>query len=250
MRVFDQDSDSPGRKRSATHNWLAFGLAMLIITAMSIMISWLVAGAVGASDDCRYTVKRGDTLSAIGTAHDVTWQRLAAINQLVDAHLIHPGDKLEVCHDRESKSRAGPVLVPGRLVEWAGAVQTTRPDWATDSDVRFLVAVSGPESNHGQNLWNPGDAGGPYSGSFGVIQIRVMHNPPTRPATDWYRNRAWLEQSFENQATAAWIVLGTQSRASWGPTTDGKLPADCSRSTNPNRCERWWSLADIAFPPG
>lgn len=244
MKVYNQDHEttSPARR-----HWIKFGAALTAVAVISIGLSIMLAAALGASEnECTHTVQPGDTLSSIGREHDVTWQRLAAINQLVNAHLIHPGDTLDVCHDRESQSQSGPVLVPGRLIEWANAVTDTKPVWATDDDVRFLVAVSGPESNHGTHLWNPGDAGGPFTGSYGVVQIRTMANPPAHPATDWYRNRGWLEQSFENQAQAAWIVLQT-GRQAWGPHRDGKMPDDCQRSTNVARCAEWWEVADRAL---
>ena len=58
---------------------------------------------------------------------------------------------------------------------------------------RFLVAVSGPESNHCSNIWNPGDASsdGKWTGSYGCIQIRILANPSAFQS-DAFRNRAWL----------------------------------------------------------
>ena len=43
-----------------------------------------------------YTVKPGDTLSAIATRHGTTWQRLAQLNGLANPDLIHPGQVLRL----------------------------------------------------------------------------------------------------------------------------------------------------------
>lgn len=43
-----------------------------------------------------YTVKKGDTLSAIAKKHGTTWQRLAKLNNLKDANIIHVGQRLKV----------------------------------------------------------------------------------------------------------------------------------------------------------
>ncbi|KNB50097.1 peptidoglycan-binding protein [Streptomyces caatingaensis] len=44
----------------------------------------------------RYTVRPGDTLTAIAEDHDTTVPRLASLNSLKDPYLLHPGDELKV----------------------------------------------------------------------------------------------------------------------------------------------------------
>lgn len=43
-----------------------------------------------------YTVKAGDTLSKIAQAHGTTWQELKRINNIPNANLIYPGQKIKV----------------------------------------------------------------------------------------------------------------------------------------------------------
>jgi nucleoid-associated protein YgaU len=38
-----------------------------------------------------YTVKSGDTLSAIGARFDVSWQKIAEVNKIKNPDLIYPG---------------------------------------------------------------------------------------------------------------------------------------------------------------
>jgi LysM repeat protein len=45
---------------------------------------------------CGYTVKKGETLSSIAKAHNTTWQRLAALNNLASPDAIQPGQQLTV----------------------------------------------------------------------------------------------------------------------------------------------------------
>lgn len=43
-----------------------------------------------------YTVRKGDTLSAIAQRHGTTWQELARTNQLANPDLIRPGQVLRL----------------------------------------------------------------------------------------------------------------------------------------------------------
>lgn len=45
----------------------------------------------GSAAASTYTVRSGDTLSAIATAHNTTWQHLATLNHLANPNLILPG---------------------------------------------------------------------------------------------------------------------------------------------------------------
>ena len=43
-----------------------------------------------------YTVKRGDTLSAIASKYGTTYQQLAKINGIANPNKIYPGQKIRV----------------------------------------------------------------------------------------------------------------------------------------------------------
>ena len=43
-----------------------------------------------------YTVKKGDTLSAIAKKYGTTWQKLASLNGMKNANLIRVGQKIRV----------------------------------------------------------------------------------------------------------------------------------------------------------
>ena len=179
----------------------------------------------------------------------------------VNPHVTNPdqiraGDWLDVCKPDTEQPRHG-LLVPARLIEWAAAVDATRPDWASDQDARFVTAISGPESNHCSNVWNSGDASadGKWTGSYGCIQIRTLAHPERYPS-DWYRNLGWLKESFNHQAQAAWIVYGEQGTNAWGPARHApgigvKLPpggeSQCASAANSDRCHLWWDQADAAI---
>jgi LysM repeat protein len=45
---------------------------------------------------CSYTVKKGDTLSAIAQRYNTTWSRLSALNNLASPDSINPGQQLSV----------------------------------------------------------------------------------------------------------------------------------------------------------
>ena len=51
-----------------------------------------------------YTVKSGDTLSAIATANNTSVEKLAELNKISDVNLIHVGQVLEVGGQKENKT--------------------------------------------------------------------------------------------------------------------------------------------------
>lgn len=52
--------------------------------------------AGGSAGSGNYTVQRGDTLSAIGAQHGVSWQAIAEANNLSNPNLIFPGQTLSI----------------------------------------------------------------------------------------------------------------------------------------------------------
>ena len=56
----------------------------------------VAGGAV--SQEKYYTVKAGDTLSAIAHRHNISVAQLILLNpKITNPHLIHPGDVLRLC---------------------------------------------------------------------------------------------------------------------------------------------------------
>ena len=51
-----------------------------------------------------YTVKSGDTLSAIASANNTSVEKLAELNKISDVNLIHVGQVLEVGEQKENKT--------------------------------------------------------------------------------------------------------------------------------------------------
>lgn len=56
-----------------------------------------------------YTVKSGDTLSAIASANNTSVEKLAELNKISDVNLIHVGQVLEVGEQKENKTETAPT---------------------------------------------------------------------------------------------------------------------------------------------
>jgi cell wall-associated NlpC family hydrolase len=70
-----------------------------IALAAALVVSPVAAGTASAetpaaSNASYVTVRKGDTLSGIASAHHTTWQHLAAINHLKNPNSIHPGQRI------------------------------------------------------------------------------------------------------------------------------------------------------------
>ncbi len=256
--MYDQDADGPfywHREPYRTNPIRKYSRLLQLVfmsMLMTVMLIWLIVAAAGASSvrpGCGYTIMPGDTLTGIGNRYSVPVDVLVEVNDIKDPDVIYAGHTIDRCAaavtDGRRPALSTPPELPGHAQAWAQAVRDMRPDWATDDDVRFMVAIAGPESGFGRWLWNPGDANNSFTGSYGVVQIRILREPDDY---DWFRNREWLEQSYDNQAEAAWIVYGRQGKGAWGPWTR-KLHTDCG--TVPQRwqqsCVEWWNIAEQAL---
>ena len=56
-----------------------------------------------------YTVKSGDTLSAIASANNTSVEKLAELNKISDVNLIYVGQVLEVGGQKENKTETAPT---------------------------------------------------------------------------------------------------------------------------------------------
>ena len=61
-----------------------------------------------------YTVKRGDTLSAIASRHKLDWRDLARWNAIGRDYVIHPGQVLKLYSSRGVRSSAPPATASAR----------------------------------------------------------------------------------------------------------------------------------------
>lgn len=220
-------------------------------TILAVVLSILGSRALGASNECNYQIKQGDWLSRIAQNFGTDVSTLVDINGIENPDLIFAGDTILVC-ERGNRS-LGPVLVPRYAEAWGAAVTSNAPDWATDDQTRFLIAVAHFESAWCEHLWNPRDAGSEngtqYAGSYGCVQIRVEATP-TSPHRDLER----LRGDYDAQAAAAWHIFGERlgwginPYTAWGParnTRGGpKLAPSCDEARNPAECNRAWQIAD------
>ncbi len=242
------------------------------LTGVAILVATIVSGVAGANqwqprEGCGYRIVPGDTLTRIANAHGVTVTTLVAVNpSITDPDRIQAGDHIDIC---KTGADARPTLVEPEsaatvtplMIEWAEALIATMPAESdiTSADLRFLMAISGPESAWCTNTWNPGDAGaGGFFGSYGCIQVRVTTQWESRGEP--FRNLDWLKESRLHEAEAAWFLY----TVSWGgtdmwgparPTKEGTVPPKmppggpeaCEWSSNMSRCLNYWAIADAVL---
>ena len=208
-----------------------------------------VPSSLAMGDGCAHLIRPGETLTGIGRVHGLSVGELTSLNSIVDANRIEAGATIRVCSGTvDGKQVSG---LPGYAAQWAQAVVDEAPDGASDNDIAFLVSVAGPESEWCTNTVNVGDANPPVWGpSVGCIQVRTLLRPSDL-VKEPFRDRAWLEASFNNQAEAAWAILRLQGKRAWGPTRNGVMPngnpADCVAASNPGRCNVWWQIGAEAL---
>jgi murein DD-endopeptidase MepM/ murein hydrolase activator NlpD len=95
-------------------------IAQVIPLALSVALACLVAVGIAAAATGTYTVQKGDTLYRIAKAHGLSVEELAALNNLTDVGLIHPGQELVVQHAGSGQDAAQMGQLPPTYVVQAG----------------------------------------------------------------------------------------------------------------------------------
>lgn len=84
-----------------------------------------------------YTVKSGDTLSAIASQYNTTWQQLALNNKLQNPNLIYPGMRLKISGSAaQSSAQAYTVKSGDTLSSIAAKYNTTWQKLASDNKIQ------------------------------------------------------------------------------------------------------------------
>lgn len=232
------------------------GILIVALLGVSQMPTVAATQGEARSVQCAYVVQSGDTLTRISGRFRVPFEVLQELNPaIVDVNLINAGHTFDICDrtgsrrdQREGANSAPAVTAPAnvapQLETVVAALIGNAPDWASPEDVRFLAAVTFPESAVKIDAFNHGDANSKYLGSGGFWQIRVLRNPAAHPTEPW-RNWSAISGDVNAQARGAYAILRSQGRRAWGPTTNGLMPGgSCSGSSRPTSCADWFRQVD------
>ena len=85
----------PGANAFTRHIIILLTLVILLLgSALGGRLLGVFAQSPCAKGDASYSVRFGDTLSAIAMRYRTTWQRLATYNHIANANLIFPGQQV------------------------------------------------------------------------------------------------------------------------------------------------------------
>jgi len=85
----------PGANAFTRHIIILLTLVILLLgSALGGRLLGVFAQSPCAKGDASYSVRFGDTLSAIAMRYRTTWQRLASYNHIANANLIFPGQQV------------------------------------------------------------------------------------------------------------------------------------------------------------
>jgi LysM repeat protein len=107
----------------------------------------------------RYTVRRGDTLSAIAARHRTTVSALAHANGLPSANLVLAGRRLRI----PTRSSSPDTLPAATSVRASWSVRTAIDHWSRryGIDPHLARALAWMESGYQANVWSQAGAWGP-----------------------------------------------------------------------------------------
>ncbi|HEV8333372.1 MAG TPA: peptidoglycan DD-metalloendopeptidase family protein [Steroidobacteraceae bacterium] len=121
-----------------------------------MLLSAVLLASCSSTPESRdtYTVKRGDTLSAIASRHKLDWQDVARWNGIGRDYVIHPGQVLKLY---PSRGRAAPMGSPARQTARASAPSAAPVRWQWPVNGGTATLTSRP--NGGQGLTVSGQLG-------------------------------------------------------------------------------------------
>lgn len=123
---------------------------------LAVLLSAVLLASCSSTPERRdtYTVKRGDTLSAIASRHKLDWQDVARWNGIGRDYVIHPGQVLKLY---PSRGRAAPMGSPARQTARASAPSAAPVRWQWPVNGGTATLTSRP--NGGQGLTVSGQLG-------------------------------------------------------------------------------------------
>ncbi|HKS58548.1 MAG TPA: peptidoglycan DD-metalloendopeptidase family protein [Steroidobacteraceae bacterium] len=121
-----------------------------------VLLSAVLLASCSSTPERRdtYTVKRGDTLSAIASRHKLEWQDLARWNGIGRDYVIHPGQVLKLY---PSRGRAAAAGSPARQTARASVPSAVPVQWQWPVEGGIATLTSRP--NGGQGLTVSGQLG-------------------------------------------------------------------------------------------
>lgn len=123
---------------------------------LAVLLSAVLLASCSSTPERRdtYTVKRGDTLSAIASRHKLDWQDVARWNGIGRDYVIHPGQVLKLY---PSRGRAAPMGSPARQTARVSAPSAAPLRWQWPVNGGTATLTSRP--NGGQGLTVSGQLG-------------------------------------------------------------------------------------------
>lgn len=185
------------------------------------------------SGGARYTVRPGDTLSAIGARFGVSYQAIAQANGIANPNLIHVGQQL-VIPGRGSPSTPTPPTPPTTPTPNPGSVSgiENRPGvrGTAQQAIDFFVAkgltraqAAGIAGNllH-ESSFSP-TAVGDGGTSFGIAQ---WHNGRGTAMKEWTVAHGYSSTSFQGQLEFLWHELNNSESYALGKLRATSTPYD------------------------
>ena len=126
---------------------------------LAVLLSAALLASCSSTPERRgtYTVKRGDTLSAIAGRHKLDWQDLARWNGIGRDYVIHPGQVLKLYPSRGRASARSNSASPARQAARAPALKVEPVQWQWPVNGGTATLTSRP--NGGQGLTVSGRLG-------------------------------------------------------------------------------------------
>ncbi|MBX5483633.1 MAG: LysM peptidoglycan-binding domain-containing protein [Myxococcaceae bacterium] len=158
----------------------------------------------------RYTVRRGDTLSAIGARYGVSYMEIARVNHIANPNLIYPGQQL-VIPTRSNTPAPAPTPAPSDGGSVSGIENRPGVKGNAQQVIQFFMAkglTRAQAAGIAGNLlyesnFNP-SAVGDGGTSFGVAQWHLGRGDAMK---SWTTSHGYSSTSFQGQLEFLWYEL-------------------------------------------
>jgi LysM repeat protein len=116
----------------------------LLLLAAAVLLAMAAPAAAAPARDVTYTVKGGDTLSAIGSRCGVGWQKIAVANKLANPNRIAVGQSLTIPGVKSCAVAAKPAAQPAAAVQQAAPAAAPEQPVEPAAAAPVAVAPAGP----------------------------------------------------------------------------------------------------------